>query len=71
MILMHLLTYFDLNRKFVTKPTGSSTIKLAEEMNDLINFNKNKITVNKEATNETEILLNKAINIYIYTKNQL
>ncbi len=45
--------------------TGSnSTLKLAEEMNELLDFKKNKITVNEKTTNETEAVLNKAINTY-------
>jgi len=40
---------------------GSNTTKLAEELNELLSFNKNKITVNKQATNSTEIVLNEAI----------
>ncbi len=48
----------------ISSAADSSTTKLAEEMNDLLNFNKNKITVNEKTTNETEMLLNKAINIY-------
>ena len=48
----------------ISSKSASSITDLSREMNDLFDFNKNQITVNKQTTDETETLLYEAISKY-------